>query len=62
MTCDLDRRPEEAVSPNDALKRVLDGITETDFCDGFESLPDEQAEEIREQRDVAEEEWKSQMR
>jgi hypothetical protein len=48
VKCDLDRRPEEAVSPNYALKRVLDGITETDFCDGFESLPDEQAEEIRE--------------
>ncbi|MEF8827044.1 MAG: hypothetical protein V5A27_12015 [Halapricum sp.] len=62
MKCDLDRRPEEAVSSNDALKRVLDGLIETDFYDGFESLPDEQAEGIREQRDVAEEERQRRMR
>lgn len=41
---------------------MLDGITETDFYDGFESLLGEQVEEIRDQRDVTKEEWKRRMR
>ena len=59
---ELEKHKREGESYNDVLERVLDETAVGDFSDGFGRCSDEEAQEIREARQNANEKRKERMR